>query len=269
MTIRLPFISKLLSSEKTIRRGLMVTLAFVMTHLISYHQLPFTSEYQFPIIPFFIFVTYGIFICEINTWNYGRLSQKFGRQFSLGNSWRIVRTNLFACAIIFGVLTSIQMMVFQYVMNPFRFVGLLSVCLMISLIETGVFIVRGISKKKAPITLRKLAAESAELTILRNNELLRFDEKDIYYLIHQNGCVFLVDSKGNKFTTQFEALSDAELKLSNQFFRANRQTLISKKSIESLQNETNNKLKIKLSYLNEPLMVSRYKSRELKEWVKS
>lgn len=255
--------------DNTIRRLLMVLLAFLMTHLITYQKLPFTADYKFPIIPFSIFIIYGILICETNTWNYKRFISKFGSRFDLKGILRIIRTNLIACTIIFIVLTAFQMAVFQFIMDPFRFVGLLSICLMISLIETGVFIVLTFSKNKKPLTLNRVAAQTEGLTILRNDELLTFKEEEVEVLVNQNGCIFLYDSNGNRFTTQFESLNEVESKLSENFFRANRQTLISKSAIKSLQKDSNKKLKLELHQLDQSITVSRYKSRDLKNWFKS
>lgn len=248
----------------------MVMLAFIMTHLISYQKLPFSHAYEFPLIPFTIFVTYGIFICEVNTWNFRQLASRYRLSSDLKSIRRIVQANLIACTIIFTVLTVIQMLIFHYVMNPFRFVGLLGICLMISLIETGVFIVlEFVRQKRKTITFNQVAAEKNELTIVRNNELMTFKEEDVAYLIHRNGCVFLMDQQGQRFTTQFESLSEAESHLSSQFFRANRQILVSRKAIRSLKKDVNNKLLLQVDHLSEPLTVSRYKSKDLKAWYKN
>lgn len=271
MTIAVSSFSKLFRSDNGIRRTLMMLLALIMTHLISYQQLPFSSTYQFPIIPFSIFVIYGIFICEVNTWNYRRLASKYGISFDLKRIRRIVQTNLISCTLIFTILTFTQMFIFQSVMNPFRFVGLLSVCLMISAIETSVFIIVEMARQKSrkPITLNKVASAKQVLTILRNNELLTFQEEEVAFLIHQNGCIFLVDKEGHQFTTQFESLNEVEPKLSDQFFRANRQALISRTAVRSVKKDVNNKLRLTVNHLNAPLMVSRYKSKELKDWFRN
>lgn len=269
MTITLPSIVKIVTHEHTIRRTLMLILALIMTHLISYQQLPFSSSYQFPLIPFSIFVIYGIFICEVNTWNYKKHSLKHQIAFNARGIWQIVQSNLIACAIIFTTLTVVQMIIFQYVMNPFRFAGLLSVCLMISTIETGVFVVLEMSRlKRRPMTLNRIAAEKKELTIVRNNELMTFQENEVTCLIQQNGCIFLIDQQGQRFTTQFESLNEAEQQLSAQFFRVNRQMLVSRGAIRSIKKDINHKLRLQVDHLEEPVMVSRYKSKELKGWYK-
>ncbi len=244
----------------------MVLLAFIMTHLITYQKLPFSPEYQFPFIPFSIFLIYGLFICETNTWNYRRLSKKSKLQYDLASTWLIVRTNLFYCTIIFSALSVIQMIVFQYIMDPFRFVGLMSVCLMISLIETGVFILRGNGQKNS-LTLNKVAASSNKFSIVRNNQMIALEEAEISYFVHSNGCVFLINSVGDKLITQYESLSDVEERLSQNFFRANRQTIISRPAIKAIQKDVNNKLKLTLAHGEQSIIVSRYKSPELKTWL--
>lgn len=243
----------------------MVVLAFIMTHLITYNKLPFSSGYRFPILPFVIFIIYGIFICETNAWNYRRLIQP--GKFDKGVVFKIFRVNLTFCLIIFCSLTFIQMLVFQFVMNPFRFVGLLSVCLMISIIETGFFLFHGIHlHRKEPLTLRKVAEQSEHLTILRNDEIIPFAENEIGYVMQQNGYVYLVDRQGKHFTTQFASLVEVENRLSGDFFRATRQAIVSKRSVVSIRKGVNGKLNVRLFNLEEPLVISRYKSKYFKEW---
>lgn len=249
----------------------MVVLAFLMTHLISYQRLPFTSDYSFPLVPFSIFVIYGLFICETNCWNYRRLQKKENwRKFELINIWMVIRTNLLACTVIFTLLTIVQMALFQFIMNPFRFVGLLGVCLMISLIETGVFIFYGMTNKSnRPITLNRLARNSGvnQISVVRNNELLKFDESEIAYFKHKNNIIFLVTSDGKEVITQYDSLNEIESTLSNKFFRANRQTIISRDCVLSLQNDINNKVLVRIKNCENPIMVSRYKKRTIKDWL--
>ncbi len=255
-------------SNNTIRRALMVMLAFVMTHLISYQRLPFTENYRFPLLPFAIFVIYGIFICETNTWNFKRLSVRFGRHFDISGIWRILQVNILACTVIFVVLSTIQMLVFQYVSNPFRFISLWSICLLITIIETGVFIVLELvkSKRDRPMTFNRIATKATGLTIARNNELITFSEDQVACLVHKEGCVFLVDQNGQWLTTQFDSLSEIEHKLSEQFFRVSRQVILSRSVIHSLKRDLNGKLRLEVRHLKEPLIVSRYRSKELKQW---
>ena len=260
---------KIKINDNTVRRSLMVLLAFIMTHLITYQKLPFSSDYQFPFIPLAIFLIYGLFICETNTWNYRRLSKKCKMGNDLSSVFLIIRTNLLYCTFIFILLSIGQMLIFQYIMDPFRFVGLLGVCIMISLIETGIFILRGYAKGNGTLTLNKLASNSDAITIVRGGELRTIQENEISCFVHQNGCVFLIDIEGNKLVTQYESLSEVEEKLSYRFFRANRQTIISRQAIRSLQKDVNNKLKVQLEHLSYSINVSRYKSRALKSWFKA
>lgn len=265
MTIFLPN-QKIKLRDNTVRRSLMVLLAFIMTHLITYQRLPFSADYQFPLIPFAIFLIYGLCICETNTWNYRRLSGKSRLSGDLKSILLIVRTNLIYCALIFVFLSALQMSIFQYVMNPFRFVGLLSVCLMISLIETGVFILRGSTKKQA-LTFNQLASSSTLLSIVRGGEMRTIREEEVAYFQNQNGCVFLIDTMGNKLITQYESLNELELRLSPRFFRANRQTIISKDAVRLVRKDVNNKLKVQLHHHSDAISISRYKSPELKNWL--
>ena len=273
MILERTILTRFVRSENTLRRTLMVLLAFLMTHVISYQRLPFTADYQFPLVPFTVIVIYGLFICEANTWNYRRTAGRDTfRKYHPGSVWPVFRLNLLTCIGIFTVLTILQMLIFNFIMNPFRFVGLLAVCLMISMIETSVFLFHGMAKRKnQPITLNRLAGKTGtnELTILRNNLLTKYRESEIDFLKHQDGCVFLVTTSGEKIVTQFESLSEVEQQLSQDFFRANRQILTSRRSIQAMQKDINGKLKLLLNNTSEPVTVSRYRSRDLKDWYRS
>lgn len=255
-------------SNNTIRRGLMIVLAYIMTHLISYQRVPFTEDYQFPFLPFAIFVIYGIFICEANTWNFKRLAVSFDHHVDVAMIWRILQINLITCTLIFVVLSGIQMLIFQYVPNPFRFVSLLGICLLITTIETAVFIVLELVKSRhdQPVTFNQIAVKTSDLTIVRNNEMITFNEAQITCFMHKEGCVFLIDQNGHWFTTQFGSLGEIEGKLSNHFFRANRQVILSHTAIRSMKKGVNGKLRLEVKHLSEPLIVSRYRSKDLKQW---
>lgn len=252
----------------------MAISALLLTHLISYPKTPFSADYKFPLLPFAIFLIYGIVICEINTWNYRRLKNQLNKASSrLKQIIKIVRVNLLSCTLIFVLLTTAQMVIFQFVMDPFRFMGLLGICLMISLIETGVLIILKITDapEKEVVTLKKVAekSETEALMIVRNDELIKFSEKQVHFLIHREGCVFLVDENGQRFTTQFNALSEVEDKLSTNFFRANRQLIVSRQAIQALQKSTNHKLTVSVAHLSDDVTISRYKSHEFKKWLHS
>lgn len=270
MTISIPILKSVQISERTLRRTLMVLLAFIMTHLIAYQKLPFTAEYSFPWIPFSIFVIYGLFICEINSWNYRRLSPKMNG--SIGrwrNTLKLVSVNLISCAIIFTILSVVQMLVFEYTMNPFRFIGLMSVCLMISAIETAVFIINGFDRKH--LTLNKIASSAQapdHLTIVRNQQMTKIPTEEIAHVRNQSGVIMLIKMDGQKSSTHFETLTEVEEKLED-FFRANRQTLISRQSVKAVKSDVNGKLKLELSDGSNEITISRYKSRAFKNWLEA
>ena len=142
---------------------------------------------------------------------------------------------------------------------------------MISLIETGVLIILKIAGKSdnSPVTLNQLAGQSKsnELLIVRNDKLMKFDEQQVHYLLHKDGCIFLVDENGQRYTTQFNALTEVEEKLSKNFFRANRQIIVSREAICRLQKVSNHKLRISVEHLPEEVTISRYKNHAFKKWL--
>lgn len=264
-----------LASENFIRRSAMLLLAFFMLHLISYQKLPFTAGYQFPWITYLTFVAYGVVICEINYWNYRKLNIQY--PYAANPALRVrkqIITNIGWCLLIFTVLTSLQAVLLNKSFTAATLAGYLSIYLLISAVETSIFIIKELIplyRKGNPLTLKKLASstnhDSAYLRVLSGSKLVNIPFEKLSYVFSENGIVITVDINQQTLTTQFSSLSEVEQLLDDRFFRANRQYIISKGVVRSVKSGTNKKLNLELdSAQPKSIIISRYRNPQFKAW---
>ena len=96
------------------------------------------------------------------------------------------------------------------------------------------------------------------------------DYQDIKVAQVINGVVVIDSGEKGKISTQFNSLSKLEEMLPpEEFFRANRKTIIAKRSIDELKNLENRKSLLVLRQTISPaeVSVSRYKRKELVSWL--
>jgi len=264
-------------SENTIRRSAMLLIALIMVHFMAYPVMPFSENYQFPLVSFLIILIYGVAICETNHWNYSRLNKVVPFN---SNPFRRVKKqvayNFTGTIIVFSTLTIIQLLTIDDNFTWFGFFSYLFVCIMISLLETSAFVTKDViklyRKSKAPTTLKNIvnAAEKTDKLILQTGSRIsniEFDE--VAYLHSTGGIVVLVNKDGNKQTTQYSSLNQLEEKIdSTLFFRVSRQHLLHYQAIQAIDCNTSNK-QVNVTLKNgEEITVSRYKAAAFKKWYR-
>ncbi|MBS1625218.1 MAG: LytTR family transcriptional regulator, partial [Bacteroidetes bacterium] len=80
--------------------------------------------------------------------------------------------------------------------------------------------------------------------------------------------IYLLATDGQKYVTDYNTLDEIEeLVDPAQFYRANRQTLICKDAVESLQKHYTGKVEVKVTGHDAPVDVSREKAQEFKHWI--
>lgn len=102
------------------------------------------------------------------------------------------------------------------------------------------------------------------------DEIVTIDTADIAYVYIDRSITHIKCQNGDKFTSN-QSLTDLENKLdSNQFFRANRQYLVSIKAIDKIFVYGNNQLKITVQPpAPEDILISKNRVAEFKEWLNS
>ena len=108
------------------------------------------------------------------------------------------------------------------------------------------------------------------ITIKNSRETVNINLNEIHYFISEFKIVFLVDSSGKKWITQYN-ISELEESLDDRFFRLNRKTLVSRQVISHIKKLPNHRLLVTIGSSNESHAetISRYKSTRFKQWFHS
>ena len=108
------------------------------------------------------------------------------------------------------------------------------------------------------------------ITIKNSRETVNIDLTKVHYFISEFKIVFLIDSSGKKWITQYN-LSELEKSLDERFYRLNRRILVSRQIISHIKKLPNHRLLVTLGEANESHKetISRYKSTRFKKWFQS
>lgn len=105
------------------------------------------------------------------------------------------------------------------------------------------------------------------IAVKNSRETINIALNDVCYFISEFKIVFLVDTSGKKWITQYN-LSELEKSLEESFFRLNRRILVSRQIISHIKKLPNHRLLVTISTSNENRKetISRYKSTKFKQW---
>jgi len=108
------------------------------------------------------------------------------------------------------------------------------------------------------------------ITIKNSRGEVNIDLNEVRYFISEFKIVFLVDTSGKKWITQYN-LSELEKSLDDRFFRLNRRILVSRQIISLIKKLPNHRLLVTIGQVNESHeeTISRYKSTRFKQWLHS
>ncbi|OEK01915.1 hypothetical protein BFP97_10480 [Roseivirga sp. 4D4] len=239
---------------------------------MAYGKLPWDEGYQFPLVLYISSLIICILCCELNSWNYFRLNDR----------WSVTRNpvktiiyqlgmSLVLTTFVFGVsVYSLNYILFGHVSGISQFLSSLFIALLIIAIETLVFIVRDFQKSSISYDLQK--SENQHWTFKSGSKTFNISPNQIAYLYSQKGMVYAVKNDGEKILTQFSSLSElSETYDTEGFFRLNRQFSISHSAVKQVQKDINQKLRVSLepttANIPSEAMVSRYTGPEFKKWV--
>ena len=108
------------------------------------------------------------------------------------------------------------------------------------------------------------------ITIKNSRGTVNFNLRDVLYFISESKIVFLVDTSGKKWITQYN-LSELENILGGRYFRLNRKILVSHQVISEIKKLPNHRLLVTIGQSNGSHIetISRYKSTRFKHWYHS
>ena len=106
------------------------------------------------------------------------------------------------------------------------------------------------------------------ITIKNSRGSVNVELKDVLYFMSEYKIVFLVDSSGKKWITQY-TLSELEQGLGDRFFRLNRKILVSRPVVSEVKRLPNHRLLVTIGQPGDDLKetISRYKSTRFKQWL--
>ena len=104
---------------------------------------------------------------------------------------------------------------------------------------------------------------------VHSGRLTVFIRKDNISCFVREEIIFLLTIEGHKYITDYRSLDEVtELVDPNEFFRANRQYLIRKDAVIGYETDVSSRLLVKMRHGEDPVIVSKEKAGEVREWMK-
>ncbi|MBI5373435.1 MAG: response regulator transcription factor [Sphingobacteriales bacterium] len=117
-------------------------------------------------------------------------------------------------------------------------------------------------------SVRPVIKNRSRFLVKKGQKLIPVEVKDIAYFTIRNGVSFLHCRDKQKFTIDYTLDEVEEMLDTTDFFRANRQFILSHSIVLSAQPWFNSKLKIEISLpADEDIIVSRERAAAFKEWL--
>ncbi|MEM8968532.1 MAG: LytTR family DNA-binding domain-containing protein [Bacteroidota bacterium] len=248
-----------------VRYSVILVISLVLAHL-SRQQTPFTPSYSFPLSSLVNFLLFGLVVCT-SSWV---ITNTFKRRIFSTPEMRaasIIRFLAYNLAGTVMVYTLLYTLLFHTSFNLINFLTFLLVSLGVVVVENLIYLLYTVLQHKAEGQTKDVPSS---LMIPTGIKSLRVELENILYAKINKGLVTLYAKDRKAITTQFSTLDELEKILPrDRFYRANRQYLIHKNSVKQLVKGTNRKLVIQINEgdLAESISVSRYKSKEVTEWL--
>jgi hypothetical protein len=240
--------------------------SLVVNHLATRDSFPGSESYRFPIEGFLGSIALCILIGIIADLNF-----KFYKRKHFSKKVEIVTIGWFMASTL-GYITIMYIPV-NFILSivaggQIEFYYLL-IGLLITLLLS--FILIGLLYAQDTYNLYKLSIKDAEITIESGAKMTKLTYEDIACFYSENKIVYTVQNDGTTINTDF-TLNELEEKINDQlFFRANRQIIIHKDTVDQIEKIENGKLRIRLKASIEnhtiaEINISRYKRKAFMNW---
>ena len=244
----------------------LIIFSLLVNHIANRDSFPGSESYRFPTVGFLFTIIFFIFVRIIADLNFKFYKKKyFYKKVEIASITRFMASTLGYITIIYVPVNIIVEIVaggeiqFYYVL-----IGLL-----ISLLVCFIFI--GLLYAHDIYNLYKLSTRDAEVTIESGAKIKKLTYNDIACFYSENKIVYAVQNDGTRINTGF-TLNELEEKINDQlFFRANRQIIIHKDTVDLIEKIENGKLRIQLKAFikNDAISeinISRYKRKAFLDW---
>lgn len=255
-----------------IRNGFIVIVISVLSnHLFEPENFPFNENYTFPLFPITVSIIAGVVIILIARFNFNYHKKKY---FTKKINTQILLRFLFSTL---GYITILYLSLY-YSLNGFIngidsysiYHLLTGLSLSLLICSLGIALLFSIDIYK----LHKLLSIKGTLKVQQGGKITLVKYLEIAFIYSENKIVYIVKTDGTTISTDF-TLNDVENKISEEnFYRANRQTILHVRSIEQVQSIENGKLSVLLKPIIRnkeafQINISRYKKQEFMNWFKS
>jgi len=245
---------------------ILIVFSLVVNHLATRDSFPDSESYRFPIEGFLSSIVLFILIGIIAYLNF-----KFYKKKHFSKKIEIITIVWFMVSTL-GYITIMYIpvnIIFNIVADGQTEFYYLLIGLLITLLLSFIFI--GLWYAQDIYNLYKLSIKDAEITIESGTKITKLTYENIACFYSENKIVYTVQNNGTIINTDF-TLNELEEKINDQlFFRANRQIIIHKDTIDQIEKIENGKLRIRLkaSIENDAIAeinISRYKRKAFMNW---
>ncbi|MEM8567770.1 MAG: LytTR family DNA-binding domain-containing protein [Bacteroidota bacterium] len=242
----------------TIRYGVVAFIAFCFAHIFS-HQMPLVGDYHFPYKMFLAILGMGGVVCS-GSWGVTLLYRNrifSDKALTLNRVLRFIGINFITVSLLYTV---VQFLVFRGFSGPGFAIGLFVIGLL-AVIENLSFLL---------VSSRQYIPIPTKFTVPLGKKELVIPFEEVAFFRLSDGVIYLFTVDGKKIATVLGSMESLEKSLPPAvFYRANRQYIVQKEAVHELIKMKNRKLGLTLntSAEDEKIVVSRYKSKDLKKWM--
>ncbi len=244
----------------------LIIFSLVANHLAASDNFLDSETYRFPTVGFLFTIVFFILVGIIAELNFKFYKKKhFSKKVEIATITRFMATTLGYFAIIYiPVNIILEIVVDGEIQFYYTLIGLL-ISLLICFILIGLLYAEDLHN------LYKLTIRDAEIIIESGAKITKLTYENIACFYSENKIVYTVQNDGTKINTDF-TLNELEEIINDQlFFRANRQIIIHKETLDRIEKIENGKLRIRLKAFikNDAISeinISRYKRKAFMDW---
>ena len=255
-----------------VRNGFIIILLSVLANnLFEPKNFPFHEGYKFPLVPIIVSIISGFILILIARFNFKYYKNKyFTRKINIETLIRFLFSTL-------GYITILYLILYfglnglvngTEAYSMYHLLKGLSVTLLICTLTITLLFSIDIYK------LHKLISTEGTVYIKQGGKITLVKYSEIAFIFSENKIVYIVKIDGATISTDF-TLNEVESKIREQnFYRANRQTILHPRSVEQVQSIENGKLSVVLKPSisgQQPfqIIISRYKKQEFMNWFQN
>ncbi len=245
---------------------ILIIFSLVANHLAASDNFLDSATYRFPTVGFLFTIVFFIVVGIIAELNFKFYKKKyFSKKVEIATIIRFMASTLGYFTIIYIPVNIILEIVLDgEIQFYYTLIGLV-----ISLLIC--FILIGLLYAKDLHNLYKVSIKDAEIIIDSGAKVTKLTYENIACFYSANKIVYTVQNNGTTINTDF-TLNELEETINDQlFFRANRQIIIHKDTVDLIEKIENGKLRIQLkSFIKNDTIseinISRYKRKAFMDW---